>query len=308
MSTAQVSQSSTLRNTAPECVGDDITPASGVNRTAKAPRWDPLTGTLGPPAPRTTACTYTPGEGLLSNTRDNQLNEPPASRTSMTSTGSVNQLGELIARIKSLEMDNSLLRASADNLANEFSRRIDSLEDANALLRTRADNSTDILSRRIESLETANSLLQTRADNLADVVSRGIVALERQNSERNPQRPQVKLTPWRATNTVFLLVLGVYKAAGTYLGQTTGPTTADWIVGVLWALIVYWVEPMVPFYEERCAENDSESEEFTLRWFFAHEVSGALPVVPFSVILLFYAYVTATFKGQSTNKSAKFLV
>ncbi|KAF8215276.1 hypothetical protein K438DRAFT_773717 [Mycena galopus ATCC 62051] len=53
---------------------------------------------------------------------------------------------------------------------------------------------------------------------------------------------------------------------------------------------------MVPFYEEHCAENDSESEEFTLRWFFAHEVSGVLLVIPFLVVLLFYAYMTATLK------------
>ncbi|KAF8215277.1 hypothetical protein K438DRAFT_1955257 [Mycena galopus ATCC 62051] len=203
MSTTQVSQSSTLRNTASECVGDD-TPASGINRTKAC--WDPLTGTSGPPASGTTAFTYTPGEALRSNTRDNQLNEPRASRTTVTSTGSVNQLDELIARIESLEMANSLLRASADNLADALSCRIKSLEDANSLLRTRADNLTNVLSRRTESPETANSLLQTRADNSADMLSRGIAALERQNSERNPESPQVKLTPWRVTNTVLLLV------------------------------------------------------------------------------------------------------
>ncbi|KAF8215259.1 hypothetical protein K438DRAFT_1749323 [Mycena galopus ATCC 62051] len=137
---------------------------------------------------------------------------------------------------------------------------------ANSLLRASTDNSADALSRRIELLETANSLLQTRAN---------------------------KLTPWRVTNTAVLLGLGVYKAAGTYLGQTTGPNTADWIVGVLWALIVYWVEPMVPFYEEHRAEDDSESEEFSLHWFFTQEVSSAVLVTPFFVFFstLFFAAV-----------------
>ncbi|KAJ7883579.1 hypothetical protein B0H13DRAFT_2344090 [Mycena leptocephala] len=45
------------------------------------------------------------------------------------------------------------------------------------------------------------------------------------------------ITPWRLVNTVVVLGVGAYKAVTTYLGQTTGPTTADWIIGVAWALM-----------------------------------------------------------------------
>jgi hypothetical protein len=45
------------------------------------------------------------------------------------------------------------------------------------------------------------------------------------------------ITPWRVLNTMVVLGVGAYKAATTYLGQTTGPTTADWIIGVAWALL-----------------------------------------------------------------------
>ncbi|KAJ7509661.1 hypothetical protein B0H11DRAFT_1254356 [Mycena galericulata] len=50
------------------------------------------------------------------------------------------------------------------------------------------------------------------------------------------ERRQVKITPWRMLNTIFVLVVGGYKAVATYRGQATGPTTADWIIGVVWAL------------------------------------------------------------------------
>ncbi|KAF8215325.1 hypothetical protein K438DRAFT_2124180 [Mycena galopus ATCC 62051] len=274
MSTAQVSPSSTLGNTAPECVGDDTPPVS--HGRSEGLCWDPLTCTSGPPVSRRTGFAPTRSGALQRNTGDNQLNEPPASRapvTAPTATASeaATQLHELISRIESLEAANSLLQA-------------------------RADDSAATLSRHIESLETANSLLQTRADNSVDVLSRRITVLERENSERNPRSPQAKLTPWRAINTVILLVVGVYKAAGTYLGQTTGPTTADWIVGVLWALIVYWVEPTVSFYEEHHAEDDSESEEFSLHWFFTQEVSGAVLVAPFSVFVFIWALLAAAVK------------
>jgi len=66
-------------------------------------------------------------------------------------------------------------------------------------------------------------------------------------------------------NTFLVLGLGIYKTAATYTGQPTAPTTLDWIIGILWALRVYWVS----FLEE--AELGPEG-----RWFFTHDVSGVL--------------------------------
>jgi hypothetical protein len=45
------------------------------------------------------------------------------------------------------------------------------------------------------------------------------------------------ITPWRLLNTMVILGVGAYKAVTTYLGQTTGPTTADWIIGIAWTLM-----------------------------------------------------------------------
>ncbi|KAJ7932902.1 hypothetical protein B0H13DRAFT_2512770 [Mycena leptocephala] len=69
------------------------------------------------------------------------------------------------------------------------------------------------------------------------------------------------ITPWRLLNTVVVLGVGAYKAATTYLGQTTRPTTADWIIGVVWALIAYWVS----FFDDPTPSQSS--------WFFASDVS-----------------------------------
>jgi hypothetical protein len=55
------------------------------------------------------------------------------------------------------------------------------------------------------------------------------------------------ITPWRVLNTVVVLGVGAYKVVTTYLGQTTGPTTADWIIGVVWALMCVCVSTVLPF-------------------------------------------------------------
>ncbi|KAF8174678.1 hypothetical protein K438DRAFT_114873 [Mycena galopus ATCC 62051] len=116
-----------------------------------------------------------------------------------------------------------------------------------------------------------------------DALSLRIAMLEKVNSDRKPPSSEVKLTPWRAINTIFILVLGVYKATGTYLGQTTGPTTLDWILGVLWFLITYWVEPIVPYYELRAKDDSQLAREF-FPWFFAQDVSVVL-LPPLSAVL-----------------------
>ncbi|KAJ7824638.1 hypothetical protein B0H13DRAFT_2681158, partial [Mycena leptocephala] len=75
------------------------------------------------------------------------------------------------------------------------------------------------------------------------------------------QESAATITPWRLLNTVVVLGVGVYKAVTTYLGQTTGPTTADWIIGVAWTLIAYWVS----FFDDPTPNQSS--------WFFARDVS-----------------------------------
>ncbi|KAJ7447530.1 hypothetical protein B0H11DRAFT_2082508 [Mycena galericulata] len=83
------------------------------------------------------------------------------------------------------------------------------------------------------------------------------------------------ITPWRVLNSVLILGGGAYKAIATYMGQTVGPTTADWIVGVLWALIAYWVS----FFDDSTARS----------WFFAFDMSrvvfvGVMNLVVFALV------------------------
>ncbi|KAJ7932932.1 hypothetical protein B0H13DRAFT_2262944 [Mycena leptocephala] len=88
------------------------------------------------------------------------------------------------------------------------------------------------------------------------------------------------ITPWRLLNTVVVLGVGAYKAVTTYLGQTTGPTTADWIIGVAWTLIAYWVS----FFDDPTPSHSS--------WFFARDVSK-----PSGLLLLFLVYFGLFFLG-----------
>jgi hypothetical protein len=60
------------------------------------------------------------------------------------------------------------------------------------------------------------------------------------------QKPQTKITPWRVLNSLLVLGLGTYKAAATYRGQTIGPTTTDWIIGVFWTLMCARVTRCLP--------------------------------------------------------------
>jgi hypothetical protein len=72
-------------------------------------------------------------------------------------------------------------------------------------------------------------------------LSRRISELEDHMSSAQLGPPKIKVTPGRLLNTVLVLGLGIYKATATYRGQDTTPTTLDWIIGVLWALMCVWI-------------------------------------------------------------------
>jgi hypothetical protein len=81
------------------------------------------------------------------------------------------------------------------------------------------------LLRRITVLDRTQELLEQR-----------VVALEA-NMRSVGQKPHTTITPWRVLNSALVLGLGSYKAITTYQGQSIGPTTTDWIVGVVWTLM-----------------------------------------------------------------------
>ncbi|KAJ7898349.1 hypothetical protein B0H13DRAFT_2337524 [Mycena leptocephala] len=115
------------------------------------------------------------------------------------------------------------------------------------------DLSSMALQRRIASLETI---------------------IENMEKGAAKRRSQVIITPWRVLNCALVLVLGAYKATTTYLGQTTGPTTADWIIGVVWALIAYWVS----FMDDPTLDHRS--------WFFTSNLSGFLKELYETVLVM----------------------
>ncbi|KAJ6510735.1 hypothetical protein C8R45DRAFT_965016 [Mycena sanguinolenta] len=84
--------------------------------------------------------------------------------------------------------------------------------------------------------------------------------------DQRSARSKLKVTPWRLFNTVLVLGLGIYKAVAAYRGEQTAPTTLDWILGVLWAIIAYWLS----FLEQEAQLG------LIGRWFFTHNLSWEL--------------------------------
>ncbi|KAJ7626651.1 hypothetical protein DFH06DRAFT_1481101 [Mycena polygramma] len=109
-------------------------------------------------------------------------------------------------------------------------------------------------------------------------------ALSLGNDTHAPQTQAMKITPWRFLNTIVILALGIYKAVATYHGQTTAPTTTDWITGVVWTLISYWIS----FVEQDNPEA----------WFFGRDLAPSLGlvlilVVGVSLFIMMYAVPSA---------------
>ncbi|KAJ6510715.1 hypothetical protein C8R45DRAFT_921434 [Mycena sanguinolenta] len=116
------------------------------------------------------------------------------------------------------------------------------------------------------------------AQHRADSLSVGIICMEeghapsdtshhdRTFEDQRAARPKLKVTPWRLFNTVLVLGLGIFKAVAAYRGEQTAPTTLDWILGVLWAVIAYWLS----FLEQEAQLG------LIGRWFFTHDLSWAL--------------------------------
>ncbi|KAJ7710542.1 hypothetical protein B0H17DRAFT_2661 [Mycena rosella] len=109
-----------------------------------------------------------------------------------------------------------------------------------------------------------------------------------------PESPRrLKVTGWRLLNTGVILRLGIYKAVATYFGQTTAPSTLDWVIGVVWTLISYWVgfiEQDHPTYAE---------------WFFQEDLSDGLWKGPVAILVLFAAgggFWAAKFVGREEDR------
>ncbi|KAJ7743626.1 hypothetical protein B0H16DRAFT_1561134 [Mycena metata] len=120
---------------------------------------------------------------------------------------------------------------------------------------------------------------------------------ESDTTSLTPKEPKVKVTLWRLLNTAILLMLGIWKAAATYKGQITAPTTLDWIIGVLWALISYWLGII------------EQENPACVPWLFERDSSHDLRVVllwllPASAIFLAFTGVWATLMALKPPRTA----
>ncbi|KAJ7045132.1 hypothetical protein C8F04DRAFT_1067826 [Mycena alexandri] len=82
-------------------------------------------------------------------------------------------------------------------------------------------------------------------------------------------KPHVDITPWRSLNTIVVLGLGTCKISAAFRGQTTVPTTLEWITGVVWLLIAYWL---------------GFSEKGDPSWFLSRDISGALSFAMLAIL------------------------
>ncbi|KAF8260069.1 hypothetical protein EI94DRAFT_1689981 [Lactarius quietus] len=74
----------------------------------------------------------------------------------------------------------------------------------------------------------------------------------------------VKLTCYRLLNMMTVFSFGIIKGILTYMGQSTAPTTLDWVSGALLAVVLYWIG----LYEERASK--------TWEWFFQVDLAPAI--------------------------------
>ncbi|KAJ7912467.1 hypothetical protein B0H13DRAFT_2007266 [Mycena leptocephala] len=110
------------------------------------------------------------------------------------------------------------------------------------------------------------------------------------------QKPRTKITPWRVLNSLLVLGLGTYKAAATYRGQTIGPTTTDWIIGVFWTLISYWVSLI---------ENSTSTHS---SWFFTYDLSGVVRAAFLNFLVLGASIGAITIQGVILGTSKNTVV
>ncbi|KAJ6530166.1 hypothetical protein B0H19DRAFT_1273834 [Mycena capillaripes] len=113
---------------------------------------------------------------------------------------------------------------------------------------------------RIAALEKSQVELLERVAALESFISH-------MNSDSTGQKASVTFSPWRVLNSVLVLGAGGYKAVASLQGETAGPTAVDWIVGVLWSLIAYWVSFL-----------DDLNRGYS-NWFFDHDMSAVVFIV-----------------------------
>ncbi|KAN0127279.1 hypothetical protein V8E53_014883 [Lactarius tabidus] len=74
----------------------------------------------------------------------------------------------------------------------------------------------------------------------------------------------VKLTGYRLLNMTTVFSFGIIKGILTYIGQSTAPTTLDWVSGALLAVMLYWIG----LYEEKHTNK--------WEWFFRADLAPAI--------------------------------
>uniref|UniRef100_A0A8H7XJ18 Uncharacterized protein n=1 Tax=Psilocybe cubensis TaxID=181762 RepID=A0A8H7XJ18_PSICU len=66
-------------------------------------------------------------------------------------------------------------------------------------------------------------------------------------------RRGVTVNIWRIFNTLLIIALGIWKTVAALQGETIAPTILDWALGVIWAIVSYWVSAFEAESPESCS-------------------------------------------------------
>jgi len=84
------------------------------------------------------------------------------------------------------------------------------------------------------------------------------------DTDATPPPLGVNLTCYRLLNMTIVFSFGITKGILTYMGQSTAPTTLDWVSGALLAVALYWIG----LYEQQDAQK--------WEWFFQVDLAPAI--------------------------------
>ncbi|KAI9442883.1 hypothetical protein BJY52DRAFT_1128450 [Lactarius psammicola] len=82
--------------------------------------------------------------------------------------------------------------------------------------------------------------------------------------DASPPPLGVNLTGYRLLNMMTVFSFGIAKGILTYMGQSTAPTTLDWVAGALLAVALYWIG----LYEQQNVKN--------WEWFFQTDLAPGI--------------------------------
>uniref|UniRef100_A0A8H7XJZ7 Uncharacterized protein n=1 Tax=Psilocybe cubensis TaxID=181762 RepID=A0A8H7XJZ7_PSICU len=94
---------------------------------------------------------------------------------------------------------------------------------------------------------------QNLNDNITEPPSPEVRDISHFMIDEPSSRQGVTVNVWRVSNTLLILGLGIGKTVAALQGQTIAPTILDWVLGVIWAIVAYWVSAFETESPESCS-------------------------------------------------------